>query len=111
MSRATDGPAGAFEPDKRREDFRAYDREARASVKELYRQNHTRQTLAFVRQKKSEYVPGRHRALGMWEVLDRLNALVDDSDPDLDLPQIDHALQTAEALGATAPPTGWSSPG
>jgi inositol oxygenase len=87
-----------FEPDKPREEFRTYHLEARASVKEFYRLNHTRQTLAFVREKKAEYAPGRHGSLGMWEVLDRLNSLVDDSDPDLDVPQIDHALQTAEAL-------------
>ncbi len=34
----------------------------------------------------------------MWEVLEQLNKLVDDSDPDLDLPQLVHALQTAEAI-------------
>ena len=34
----------------------------------------------------------------MWEILERLNNLVDDSDPDTDLPQIMHALQTAEDI-------------
>ena len=38
--------------------------------------------------------------MSVWEALESLDALVDDSDPDLDLPQIDHALQTAEALRA-----------
>ena len=33
----------------------------------------------------------------VWEALDYLNTLVDDSDPDVDFTQIDHALQTAEA--------------
>src|SRR5262249_2182468 len=36
--------------------------------------------------------------MGIWEALEYLNTLVDDSDPDLDLPQIEHALQTAEAI-------------
>jgi inositol oxygenase len=36
--------------------------------------------------------------MGVWEALERLDTLVDDSDPDLALPQIVHALQTAEAI-------------
>ena len=33
----------------------------------------------------------------VWEALEFLNTLVDDSDPDIDFTQIEHALQTAEA--------------
>jgi inositol oxygenase len=36
--------------------------------------------------------------MGVWEALEKLNTLVDDSDPDIALPQIVHALQTAEAI-------------
>jgi inositol oxygenase len=32
----------------------------------------------------------------LWQALDRLNEVVDDSDPDSDNPQIFHAFQTAE---------------
>ena len=39
-----------------------------------------------------------------WEALDYLNTLVDDSDPDIALPQIDHLLQTAEAIRADGHP-------
>jgi len=85
-------------PDKPLEQFRDYDAEARPTVKELYRLNHAQQTVAFVRAKRAEYVPLRHRRMGVWEAMEFLNDVVDDSDPDLDLPQIAHALQTAEAL-------------
>ncbi len=40
----------------------------------------------------------------VWEALDYLNTLVDDSDPDVDFTQIDHALQTAEAVRQAGQP-------
>ena len=39
-----------------------------------------------------------------WEGLDFLNTLVDESDPDINLPQISHLLQTAEAIRADGHP-------
>jgi inositol oxygenase len=36
--------------------------------------------------------------MGVWEALEFLNTLVDDSDPDTDLSQIEHCLQTAETI-------------
>ena len=39
-----------------------------------------------------------------WEALDYLNTLVDDSDPDIALPQLEHLLQTAEAIRADGHP-------
>ncbi len=36
--------------------------------------------------------------MGIWTALEYLNTLVDDSDPDTDLSQIDHSLQAAEAI-------------
>ena len=80
------------------EGFRNYAAEERASVKELYRLNHTNQTLDFVLRKKTEYGNLGRTKMGVWEAMEYLNTLVDDSDPDIDLTQIDHALQTAEAI-------------
>jgi len=85
-------------PAKRRDAFRDYAAEARPSVKELYRLNHAGQTLDFVRAKKAQYLPPRTCRMSVWEALDALSQIVDDSDPDTDLPQLEHALQTAEAL-------------
>ncbi|MBI2827624.1 MAG: inositol oxygenase [Planctomycetia bacterium] len=83
---------------KKPAEFRNYRAEARASVKEFYRLNHRHQTLDFVRQKRAEYLPLAKRTMGIWEALEFLNTLVDDSDPDTDFSQIEHCLQTAEAI-------------
>ena len=83
---------------KSKEAFRDYDAEARASVREFYRMNHRYQTRAFVEEKKREYVPRTKRTMGIWEAMEYLNTLVDDSDPDTDVTQIEHLLQTAEAI-------------
>jgi inositol oxygenase len=83
---------------------RDYAAEARPQVRELYRLNHAGQTLAFVEAKKREYAGLDHAALGVWEAFDFLQRFVDDSDPDLDLSQLDHALQAAEAARADGRP-------
>lgn len=77
--------------------FRNYGAEARLTVQEFYRLNHRYQTLDFVMQKKGDYLALDRRKMGVWDALEYLDTLVDDSDPDLDLTQIDHALQTAES--------------
>lgn len=89
---------GPDAPGKAKEAYRDYRAEARASVKEFYRLNHMHQTYDFVQQKKAEYLPKRKRRMGIWEAMEFLNTLVDDSDPDTDLSQIEHLMQTAEAI-------------
>ena len=73
---------------------------AQPGVRELYRLNHTHQTVDFVRRKREEYLPLRRRRMSVWRAFDALAELVDESDPDLGLSQQGHALQTAEALRA-----------
>jgi inositol oxygenase len=89
---------------KTREEYRNYEAEARPSVKEFYRLNHTNQTYDFVQHKKSEYLSLSRRTMGIWEAMEFLNNLVDDSDPDTDLTQIEHLLQTAETIRADGHP-------
>lgn len=89
---------------KAKEQFRDYRAEARPSVKEFYRLNHRHQTLDFVRAKLREYLPLRKRQMGVWEAMEFLNTLVDDSDPDTDLSQIEHLMQSAEAIRADGHP-------
>ena len=36
--------------------------------------------------------------MSIWDTLDYLNTLVDDSDPDIELDQLQHLLQTSEAI-------------
>lgn len=93
-------PVNEFAPgaDKAKEAFRDYRAEAKPAVKEFYRLNHKHQTVAFVRQKRAEYLPLQKRRMGLWDGLEFLNTLVDDSDPDTSLAQIEHLLQTAEAI-------------
>ena len=80
--------------------FRNYAEPARDSVREFYRQSHARQTYAFVLAKKAEFLRFNRREIACWDALDDLNALVDDSDPDTAQQQVDHLLQTAEAMRA-----------
>ena len=94
---AAGAAAGANAPAKDKSEFRDYRKEARPSVKEFYRLNHTNQTYDFVQQKRRQYLGLNHRTMGIWEAMEYLNQLVDDSDPDTDLSQIEHLLQAAEA--------------
>ena len=93
-----DKPLQAAKSEKKNDDFRNYKAEARSSVREFYRLNHTHQTLNFVLRKKEEYLPRQKASLSVWEAMEELETLVDDSDPDTDLSQIEHNLQTAEAI-------------
>ncbi len=99
-----DTPPAAQPKKKKPSEFRNYRAEARPSVKEFYRLNHTYQTVDFVRQKHREFLPLRRCRMSVWEALRELDKLVDDSDPDTDVPQIEHALQTAEAIRAQGHP-------
>jgi inositol oxygenase len=83
---------------KPKEAFRDYEAETRPTVREFYRLNHTHQTHDFVLAKKREYLSLNRRQMGVWEAMEYLNTLVDDSDPDTDLTQIEHLLQTSEAI-------------
>ena len=93
-------PLVGTDPNKMPEEFRDYRSEARATVKEFYRLNHTYQTREFVLAKQREFANRGRARMGIWEAMEYLNTLVDDSDPDTDLPQIEHLLQTAEAMPA-----------
>lgn len=89
------------QPGKRaREDYRNYDSPGRDCVREFYRQNHQQQTYEFVVEKKRQYAARDQRQMGVFEALDFLNTLVDDSDPDIELDQLQHLLQTSEAIRA-----------
>jgi len=78
--------------------FRDYEAETRPEVREFYRLNHRHQTLEFAKQKKAQYLKFNQRSMTIWEGIEFLDQLIDDSDPDINLPQIEHLLQTAEAI-------------
>lgn len=88
----------AINNEKKEEEFRNYEETVKDSVKEFYRLNHTYQTYDFVIQKKEEYLKFNKKEMPVWSAFDFLNQLVDDSDPDTDLDQMQHLVQTSEAI-------------
>jgi len=92
--------AGRYQEGREQKEFRNFESAAEANpgIARFYRLNHTGQTVDFVLEKEKQYgalARGKH---SLWEAADYLNTLVDDSDPDTDLSQIEHLLQTSEAI-------------
>ncbi len=85
-------------------DYRNYDNPARDTVREFYRLNHTHQTYDFVLEKEKLFLRLDRGEKTLWEQIEYLNTLVDDSDPDTDLSQLEHLLQTAQAIRAAGHP-------
>lgn len=96
-------PEGQETP-RAREDYRNYDNPGRDTVKEFYRLNHKYQTYDFVQEKKKEFLQFNRKEMPVWGAMEFLNTLVDDSDPDIELDQLQHLLQTAEAIRADGHP-------
>lgn len=89
--------------------FRDYDAEStrQEGVENFYRINHINQTYDFVRRMREEYGKLDKVEMSIWECCELLNDVVDESDPDLDEPQIEHLLQTAEAIRKDYPNEDW----
>jgi inositol oxygenase len=83
---------------KSKEEFRNYDDPARDTVKEFYRLNHKYQTYDFVMEKREDFLKFDKKEMTLWDSFEFLNTLVDDSDPDIALDQLQHLLQTSEAI-------------
>jgi len=95
---SSDKPFQATDPNKTKEQFRNYEAEARPTVREFYRLNHRHQTYDFVQSKRQDLLRLNRKTMGIWEAIEYLNTLVDDSDPDTDLSQLDHLVQTSEQI-------------
>jgi len=89
---------GRYKEGKTDAEFRQYDATANPGVAEFYRLNHENQTVAYVLGKEEQYFGMKRGKKSVWEAAEYLNTLVDDSDPDTDLTQIEHLLQTSEAM-------------
>ncbi|AEI51733.1 Inositol oxygenase [Runella slithyformis DSM 19594] len=89
---------------KAKEEFRNYDDPARDTVKEFYRLNHKYQTYDFVMEKRQDFLKFNKKEMTLWDSFEFLNTLVDDSDPDIALDQLQHLLQTSEAIRADGHP-------
>jgi inositol oxygenase len=104
VAASTDKPLQPIDPNKKKEQFRNHETDARPTVREFYRQYHLHQTYEFARAKRKEFLTLNHRKMGVWEAMEYLNTLVDESDPDSDLSQLEHLLQTSEHIRADGHP-------
>lgn len=77
--------------------FRQYDL-ACSRVRAFYVEQHEKQTVDYNIQARINFKTKIRAKMSVWEGLERLNKLLDESDPDTELSQIEHALQTAEAI-------------
>ncbi|TGZ76200.1 inositol oxygenase [Ascodesmis nigricans] len=89
--------ASEFDQEKDKTQFRKY-HDACESVKAFYREQHTKQTVAYNLKARHQFHSTVRARMTVWEAIEKLNTLIDESDPDTSLSQIDHLLQTAEAI-------------
>ncbi|KAF9231878.1 DUF706-domain-containing protein [Melanogaster broomeanus] len=86
-----------FDAAKDKAAFRQYET-ACDRVKSFYKEQHAKQTVAYNIKARVDFKSRKRARMGIWQAMEMLNTLVDDSDPDTDLSQIEHLLQTAEAM-------------
>ncbi|EEB87589.1 hypothetical protein MPER_15012, partial [Moniliophthora perniciosa FA553] len=86
-----------FDSEKDKTRFRDYD-SACDRVKNFYKEQHEKQTVAFNIKARVDFKNKTRARMGVWEAMEMLNTLIDESDPDTSLSQIEHLLQTAEAI-------------
>ncbi|KAG0637584.1 inositol oxygenase [Tuber brumale] len=94
---ATAATITTAEDPKPKSKFRQYVT-ASAQVQDFYKEQHEKQTLEFNLTARKAFHSSVRARMGVWEAIERLNTLIDESDPDTSLSQIQHLLQTAEAM-------------
>lgn len=79
--------------------FRNYtDSKFQDRVERTYSQMQINQTLDFVLKNKQKYFKLEHGKMDVYQVFKLLEKIIDESDPDSDMPQIIHAYQSAESI-------------
>lgn len=86
-----------FDKNKDKTKFRQYE-DACDRVKNFYKEQHTKQTVAYNLKARNEFHSKTRAEMTIWEAMEKLNTLIDESDPDTSLSQIEHLLQSAEAI-------------
>ncbi|KAL9616752.1 MAG: hypothetical protein Q9160_008409 [Pyrenula sp. 1 TL-2023] len=86
-----------FDSEKDHTQFRQYE-DACDRVKSFYVEQHTKQTVAKNLKARNNAKSRTYAEMTIWEAMERLNTLIDESDPDTSLSQIEHLLQSAEAI-------------
>uniref|UniRef100_G1TNS9 Inositol oxygenase n=1 Tax=Oryctolagus cuniculus TaxID=9986 RepID=G1TNS9_RABIT len=72
-----------------------------------YKLMHSQQTVDFVRRKHAQFGSFSYTKMTVLEAVGALDALVDESDPDVDFPNSFHAFQTAEGIRRAHPDKDW----
>lgn len=89
--------ASEFDADKDKTKFRQYE-ESSDRVKAFYKEQHEKQTVAYNLKARNDFKSKTRAEMTIWEAMEKLNTLIDESDPDTSLSQIEHLLQSAEAI-------------
>lgn len=76
-------------------------------VRKTYLEMHTNQTVDFVKGRIDRWTGFNTFKTGIMTALEKLNDLVDESDPDNSIPNIVHAFQTAERIRLEHPNDDW----
>lgn len=92
-----------FDAEKDKAQFRQYE-EACDRVKNFYREQHEKQTVAYNLKARNAFHSKTRAEMTIWEAMEKLNTLIDESDPDTSLSQIEHLLQAAEAIRSDGKP-------
>jgi len=88
--------------------FRNYEDSLRHDiVQKTYTTMHTKQTVEFNRQQREKWLKLDKGEFTVMEMIEVLDCLVDDSDPDNDLPNSIHDFQTAERIREQWPDHDW----
>lgn len=88
--------------------YRNYEDSKRQSeVSKVYREMHEQQTVAFGQRKREEWLGLNKGEFSVMEVITMLDELIDDSDPDNELPNSIHDFQTAERIREAWPEHDW----
>jgi len=86
-----------FDSTKDKSKFRQYE-DACDRVKDFYREQHEKQTVAYNLKARNDFKFKTRARMSIWQAMEKLNTLIDESDPDTSLTQIEHLLQSAEAI-------------
>ncbi|XP_033102192.1 inositol oxygenase-like [Anneissia japonica] len=105
-------PSELYRPEHN-QDFRNFENASNTSdehmvkVKRLYKNMHTQQTVEYVKGKQKYWGKLDKKVMTIMEALEFVNQLVDESDPDIAVPNIYHAYQTAERIREKHPDKEW----
>ncbi|CAF0802193.1 unnamed protein product [Didymodactylos carnosus] len=78
-----------------------------ARVYNTYLSMHTHQCVDYVKQRYDVWLKFNHAQMSVYDALEQLSTIVDESDPDVDVPNVYHAFQTAESIRKQYPNDDW----